>query len=296
MKKLLFVLNPHSGRAQIKNHMLDILDIFTKNGYCATVYPTQAPLDAYKIIMERAKDFDLAVVSGGDGTLHEAVRGIMEYPENERVPVGYIPAGTVNDFAASLNISKDMLEAAEKAVTGSPFDCDICEFNGSAFNYVAAFGAFTDVPYDTSQESKNFFGQIAYWLEGMKRLPSLTTYHVRVTIGDRVIEDDFALGIVLNSISVAGIRDLSIFADSTLDDGLFEVGLIKMPANILQLQSVLFNLAQGKKDADGYMVIRAHEARFEFDEDVKWTLDGEFGGACKKADIRVLDKAVKFIV
>lgn len=296
MKKLLFVLNPRSGKAQIKNHMLDILDTFTKAGYCATVYPTQAPLDAYNFIKEHAGNFDLLVVSGGDGTLDEAVRGIMEYPENERIPIGYIPSGTMNDFAASLNISKDMLEAAETAVTGSPFECDICEFNGTPFNYVAAFGAFTDVPYDTSQESKNFFGQIAYWLEGMKRLPSLTTYHVRVTIGDELIEDDFALGIVLNSISVAGMRDLSIFADSTLDDGLFEVGLIKMPANILQLQSVLFNLAQGKKDAEGYTVIRASEASFEFDDDVKWTLDGEFGGACKKADIRVLDKAVKFIV
>lgn len=296
MKKLLFVLNPRSGKAQIKNYMLDILDIFTKNGYCATVYPTQAPLDAYKIIKEYAGKFDLAIVSGGDGTLDEAVRGIMEYPKEERVPIGYIPSGTMNDFAASLNISKDILEAAATAVNGSRFECDICEFNGVPFNYVAAFGAFTDVPYDTSQESKNFFGQIAYWLEGMKRLPSLTTYHVKVTLDDKVIEDDFALGIVLNSISVAGIRDLSIFADSTLDDGLFEVGLIKMPSNLLQLQSALFNLAQGKKNAEGYTVIRAPRAVFEFDDEVKWTLDGEFGGACQKADIRVLDKAVKFIV
>ena len=296
MKKLLFVLNPHSGRAHIKNHMLDIIDIFTKGGYITTVYPTQAQFDAYKMIKESAHKFDLVVVSGGDGTLNEAVRGMMEHPENERVPLGYIPSGTVNDFATSLNIPKTVLEAAETAVSGTPFACDICDFNGTTFNYVAAFGAFTDVSYDTPQESKNYFGQIAYWLEGMKRLPTLTSYHVKATLDDTVIEGEFALGMVLNSISVAGMRDLTILADSTLDDGLFEVGLIKMPANLLQLQSALFNLAQGKKDAEGYTIIRASKAEFEFDEEVKWTLDGEFGGACKKADMKILDKAITFIV
>lgn len=299
MKKILFVFNPHSGRAQIKNHLLEIIDTFTKAGYTVTAYPTQSPNDGFDKIKNEAAEYDLVVLSGGDGTLNEGVRGMVTYPREERVPIGYIPAGTVNDFSVSLGIPKDMLQAANIAVGGKMFDCDICEFNGRAYNYVAAFGAFTDVPYETPQETKNIFGQAAYFFEGIKKLSGLQEYHAKVRYNDIEIEDDFVLGIIMNSKSIAGfaIKDeTAIVHDIALDDGLFEVVLVRMPPSLAQFQIVLADLLMGNMSGGGYITFKAPHVEFEFDEEVKWTLDGEFGGACKKAEINILNKAVTFAV
>lgn len=299
MKKILFVFNPHSGRAQIKNHLLEIIDTFTKAGYTVTAYPTQSQNDGFDKIKNEAAEYDLVVLSGGDGTLNEGVRGMVSYPREERVPIGYIPTGTVNDFSVSLGIPKDMLQAANIAVGGKTFDCDICEFNGRTYNYVAAFGAFTDVPYETPQETKNIFGQAAYFFEGIKKLSGLQAYHAKVRYNDIEIEDDFVLGIIMNSKSIAGfaIKDeTAIVHDIALDDGLFEVVLVRMPPSLAQFQIVLADLLMGNMSGGGYITFKAPHVEFEFDEEVKWTLDGEFGGACKKAEINILNKAVTFAV
>jgi YegS/Rv2252/BmrU family lipid kinase len=297
MKKLLFVFNPYSGRAQIKNNLLEIVDIFTKAGYNTTVYPTQAPNDGFEKIKNEAADFDLVVVSGGDGTLNEAVRGLTESSVN--VPLGYIPTGTVNDFSSSLGIPKDMLEAAKIAVSGKKFECDICRFNGRSYNYVAAFGAFTDVSYETPQENKNIFGQAAYFFEGIKKLSSIQKYHAKVRYEGIETEDDFVLGMILNSKSVAGIevKDESGAIDNiSLDDGIFEGLLVRMPTNLVEFQTIISDFLKGNMQGQQYVSFKTSHVEIEFDEDVKWTLDGEFGGACKNASIDILNKAVTFMV
>ena len=170
MKKLLFLFNPHAGKAQIKNKLLQIVDIMVKGGYDVTIYPTQAREDAFRMVYDRAAEFDRIVCSGGDGTLDEAVSGMIL--SGNKIPLGYIPAGSTNDFANSLKIPKDMVKAAEIAISGEPFACDVGMFNEEPFVYVAAFGIFTAVSYKTSQEWKNILGHAAYILEGVK---SLTT-------------------------------------------------------------------------------------------------------------------------
>lgn len=296
MKKLLFVLNPYSGKAQIKNHLLEITDIFTKAGYDTTVYPTQAVNDCFEKVKREAALYDLVVVSGGDGTLNEAVAGMIA--SYSAAPLGYIPAGTVNDFSKSLGIPRDMVAAAKNAVEGQRFDCDICQFNGRIFNYVAAFGAFTDVPYETPQGTKNIFGQAAYFFEGMKKLSGLQSYHAKVRYDGVEIEDDFALGMVLNSKSVAGFEvreDNAILTDISLDDGMFEGVLVRMPSNLAQFQVIISDFLKGNVEGAGYVTFKTSKVEFEFDEEVKWTLDGEFGGAGKNAEIDILNKAVTFI-
>ena len=185
-KKLLFIFNPHSGKGLIKNKLLEIVDIMVKADYEVTIYPTQSKGDAQNHVREEAKNYDLIVCSGGDGTLDEAVSGMME--SEEKTLLGYIPAGSTNDFANSLRIPKSMLKAANVAVKGRRFPVDIGYFNGDSFVYVAAFGLFTAVSYQTSQQLKNVLGHAAYILEGMKQLLDIPVYKMRVEYDDEVLE------------------------------------------------------------------------------------------------------------
>ena len=202
MKKMLFIYNPNAGTGKLKPKLADVLDIFTKSGYEVTVYPTQKRYDAAEKIQESGSQYDLIVCSGGDGTLDEAVTGMQLC--NCKVPLGYIPAGTTNDFATSLGIPKDILEAAETAVNGTVFPCDVGMFGEDYFAYIAAFGLFTDVSYATDQNVKNVLGHMAYILEGAKRVFNIPSYKIKITHDGEVIEDEFIFGMVTNSRSVGG--------------------------------------------------------------------------------------------
>ena len=196
MKRLLFIYNPHAGKELLKPKLADVIDIFVKAGYEVVAYPTQAYRDAYKKIKKYdSSEYDLIVCSGGDGTLDEVVTGMMKRDRDKREPIGYIPTGTTNDFASSLHIPRGLLEAADNAVNGEVFACDAGRFNDDIFVYIAAFGLFTDVSYQTKQSMKNVLGHLAYVLEGAKRLFNIPSYKVKVTHDDEVIEDEFVYGI-----------------------------------------------------------------------------------------------------
>lgn len=293
MKKLLFVVNGHSGKGQIKNKLLDIIDIMIKEGYHVQVHTTQEREDATKVVREQAKYYDLVVCSGGDGTLDEAVTGMMQ--SEVRTPLGYIPAGSTNDFANSLEIPKDMIQAAKTAVLGVPFSCDVGEFNGDYFIYVAAFGIFTDVSYATSQELKNALGHVAYILEGAKRLYTIKTYHMWVEYDGNEIEGDFLLGMITNSTSVGGFKNMT-GKDVKLDDGLFEVTLIHKPKNIIELNTIIASLTNLKDETDLIDSFRADSVKFYSEEEIPWTLDGEFGGDHKEVQIKDHCKAVDIMI
>lgn len=293
MKKLLFVVNGHSGKGQIKNKLLDIIDIMIKEGYHVQVHTTQEREDATKVVREQAKYYDLVVCSGGDGTLDEAVTGMMQ--SEVRTPLGYIPAGSTNDFANSLEIPKDMIQAAKTAVLGVPFSCDVGEFNGDYFIYVAAFGIFTDVSYATSQELKNTLGHVAYILEGAKRLHTIKSYHMRVEYDGNEIEGDFLLGMITNSTSVGGFKNMT-GKDVKLDDGMFEVTLIHKPKNIIELNTIIASLTNLKDETDLIDSFRADSVKFYSEEEIPWTLDGEFGGDHKEVQIKDHCKAVDIMI
>lgn len=292
-KKMLFVYNPRAGKAQIKNRLSDILDIFVKNHYLVTVYPTQKSGDAVKAIKELAGDFDRVVCSGGDGTFDEVITGMMQ--AGYKIPVGYIPAGSTNDFGGSLQIPKDMLQAAKTAVAGKQFACDIGAFNDDIFVYIAAFGIFTDVSYETNQQMKNVLGHMAYLLEGMKRLPAVKSYQLAFSYDDVRIEGDFVFGMITNSISVGGFKRIT--GDNVvLDDGVFEVTLIKRPSNPIELNQIITALMNRDIDANGMYCFRTSRLTVETKQEVPWTLDGEYGGAPKKVEIRNIKQAQTIIV
>ena len=294
MKRMLFIYNPRAGKGLLKPKLSDIIDIFVKAGYEVTVYPTQAYRDAYKKILGyNAEEYDLVVCSGGDGTIDEVVTGMMH--RSARTPVGYIPTGTTNDFANSLHIPKGLLKAADNAVNGELFPCDVGKFNDDIFVYVAAFGIFTDVSYETKQEVKNILGHLAYVLEGTKRLFNVPSYSIRVEHDGEVIEDEFIFGMVTNSRSVGGFRSM-IGKQVVFDDGLFEVTLIRKPANPIALQEIIAALLIEQVDTKHMYTFKTGHITFESLEEIPWTLDGEFGGEHDEVVIDNLNKQLEIMV
>lgn len=285
MKKMLFIYNPNAGTGLLKPKLSDVIDIFVKGGYDVTTYPTQCYHDALAKMESYTEDYDIVVCSGGDGTLDEVVTGMCK--REKKVPIGYIPAGSTNDFANSLHISKDMLEAADTAANGVPFACDVGAFNDDYFVYVAAFGLFTDVSYETKQSMKNVLGHLAYVLEGTKRIFNIPSYHIKVTYDGNEIEDDFVYGMVTNSRSVGGFKGI-IGKNVAFDDGVFEVTLIKMPKNPIELNEIIASLVIRQIDSKHMYSFRSGNIKFESVEEIPWTLDGEFGG--EHDEVVVLNK------
>lgn len=288
-QKLLFIFNPHSGKGQIKNNLVDIVDTMVKADFEVTIYTTQARADATRKVIEEADKYDRIVCSGGDGTLDEVVTGLIR--SGADTPIGYIPAGSTNDFANSLGIPKEMVKAAQVAVADHPFPCDIGDFNSDTFVYVAAFGLFTEVSYKTSQQLKNIFGHVAYIMEGAKYLHDIPSYNMQVEYEEHIFQDEFIYGMVTNSVSVGGFKGMT-GPDVKLDDGVFEVTMIKKPHNPIELNEILACLTNMIDDSDLIYSFKTNEVKVTAREQVAWTLDGEFGGEHKEVIIRNLNKRV----
>lgn len=287
------MFNPFSGKGLIKNKLLEIVDQFVKSGYEVTVHPTQRPQDALEQVEKRAGKYSLVVCSGGDGTLDEVVSGMMR--RDKKIPIGYIPSGSTNDFASSLKIPKNMGKAAELAVSGVPFACDVGNFNEKYFVYIAAFGLFTDVSYATRQERKNRIGHLAYILEGVKRIPAAQPYHLRISYDNETIEGKFIYGMVTNSVSAGGFRNIT-GKNVRLDDGIFEVTLIKMPRNPMELNEIIASLTNLIDNTELIYTFKTECLKVESDEEIAWTLDGEYGGKHKNVTISAQRQAVEIIV
>ena len=292
-KKMLFIFNPRSGKGSIKNRLMDILDIFVKGGYEVTVHPTQCYMDGLKVTRKKAANYDIVVASGGDGTLDEIVTGMMLGGYTN--PIGYIPSGSTNDFANSFHISKNMLEAADTVVNGVPFACDVGVFNQDYFVYIAAFGLFTDVSYETKQSMKNVLGHLAYILEGTKRIFNIPSYRIKVTHDGETIEDEFIYGMVTNSRSVGGFKGIT-GKNVVFDDGKFEVTLFKTPRNPMELNEILGALALRKINPKRMYSFKTNEVHFETEEEIPWTLDGEFGGVHEEVVVKDCQKALEIMV
>lgn len=288
-KKALFVYNPKAGKAMIRSRLSDILEVLEQGGYETTVRPTAGKGDACQYVKERSPETELVVCCGGDGTLDETVTGMLASGSN--TPIGYIPAGSTNDFGGSLQLPKNMLQAADIVVNGRDFPCDVGAFNEDVFVYIAAFGLFTEVSYETAQDVKNVLGHMAYVLEGVKHLSSIRSYPLKVRYEDRVVEDEFIFGMITNSVSVGGFKQIT-GKNVELDDGVFEVTLIRRPKNPMELNAVLAALLDRDINADCMMYFRTKQLEIESQEPIAWTLDGEYGGSHERVTISNRHKAI----
>jgi YegS/Rv2252/BmrU family lipid kinase len=290
--KMLFLINPNAGKGEIRSSLMQVLDTFTGAGFDVTVHPSRAPQEITKFVIEHGMEYDRIVCCGGDGTLNEMLSGVMalEAPPS----VGFLPEGTVNDFAASLHIPRDLEAAAKIAAEGREFSCDVGKFNDHYYTYVAAFGAFTAVAYATPQSQKQALGRAAYILEGIRSLSEIRPYKVRFQHDGETFEDDVILGMMLNATSVGGFK-LKDNAEVHLDDGLSEFMLVRQVHNLLEFNEMLGAVLRQDFSSEHFYFFKTDRIELEFDEDVPWTLDGEYGGTVRHAVIENKHHAIRFM-
>ena len=292
MKKLLMIVNPYAGRQAAQSSLFSVIERCDAAGYNVEVHPTRGRAAVIDLVKTRANEFDLIVCCGGDGTLNEVVTGLMA--TETRPPLGYIPMGTTNDFATTLGIPKMPVEAAERMLKGGDYPFDVGVFNDRYFTYVAAFGAFTEVSYQTPQPLKNVLGHAAYLLEGAKRIPDIKPQRVRIEHDNGVLEDDYIFGSISNSTSVAGLIKLKGNKVS-LQDGKFELMLIKNPHDITKLTNIVTSLITQDFDekSDKYVkFIHTSKAIIDTPYGMTWTTDGEDGGRQTHVEIGIRPLAI----
>lgn len=272
MKKLFFVMNPCAGMRKANKVLPDILAQFNRAGYEVTVHITAKQGDARDTACQRAKDMDVIVCCGGDGTFNEVIAGVMA--SGTDVPVGYIPAGSTNDFASSLGLPADPVEAAKRIVNGTPESYDVGSFGGRYFTYVASFGAFTKTSYTTPQNVKNALGHTAYLLGGIQEISQLRNVHLRLELPDETIEDDFLFGAICNSTSVGGILTLDA-KQVDMRDGIFEVLLVRSPKDLMEIAECIQAVQKQTYNCKMMTFRTANKITVYADADMAWTLDGE---------------------
>ena len=289
MQRLLLIINPCAGTKRIPRYLPEIIDLFRRQGFENTVYLTITQGDATEIVRERGADFDRIVCCGGDGTFNEVLTGLLS--ADLHIPLGYIPCGSTNDFANSLHLPRSISKAARCVVEGEQISLDVGMFNDRYFSYVASFGAFTKTSYSTPQNVKNALGHLAYILQGISDLPSIRPLHMKVEVEDRIFEDDYIFGAISNTTSVGGVLTLDA-SRVDLNDGLFELILIKSPRDIFELTECIRCLSAQDYNSRMISFISSHEIRVCSEKPLDWTLDGECAPGVTEATIRNLHSAV----
>lgn len=290
---LLLIVNPCAGQKKAKRYLTDIIQTFNRGGYRVIIHITACQKDAEQVVLMYADSVDLVVCCGGDGTFNETISGVLK--SDKRLPIGYIPAGSTNDFAASLNLSSNIMQAARDIVNGTVKELDIGSFNGRYFSYVASFGAFTKASYATPQNAKNILGHAAYILSGVQEVTQLRSYRLCIELPDgEVIDDSFIFGAVANSTSVGGILTLSK-EHVDLSDGQFELLLIRKPKDLLELSDCVRAIQKQTYDCKMLTFRNASHFYIQAPVDMNWTLDGEKEQGHEKININCLHRSLSFI-
>ena len=292
MRKLLFLVNPNAGQRRVNKSLTDIIGIFNEGGYEVTVFLTNGPGNGTQIVQERAADYDLVVCAGGDGTLNETITGVLRAGAD--CPVGYIPCGSTNDFASTLKLSTDVVQAARDIMEGAPVEYDVGRWGDRYFVYIASFGAFTRVSYSTPQNLKNALGHLAYVLSGIQELPQIRNIPMALELDGQVLDGEYLFGAVSNSTSVGGVFTLDA-SQVDLRDGKFEVILVRMPRDMAELTQCATALQNHTYDCAAITFRSASRLRVHQDPALLWTLDGERAEGADVVEIENLHRAIRLV-
>ena len=293
MKKVLFIVNPIAGKMKVVKDLAEIDSTFYKGGCVCDIYFTKKKGDAIEKVIECGKNYDMIVCGGGDGTYNELITGIMSAGIN--VPIGYIPAGTTNDFASTLELNTNPVLMAKRIPRGNKKRLDVGRFDDQYFSYIASFGAFTSTSYSTQQQMKNLFGHSAYVLEGMTDLASIKPYHARIEANGQVYEDDYLFGAISNSTSIAGIIKLDTRLVN-LSDGMFEIMLIRMPKLLKDVPKIIIALANGDYNGEYITFLHASRVKVKTENELEWSLDGEWARSQGEIVLENIHEAIELIL
>lgn len=292
MKKLLFIVNPRAGKTKSTAPLFDAVAAFSRAGYLVRVFVTEAGGQARDIAAKWGGQYDLVVCAGGDGTLNETISGLMQL--EQRPPLGYLPNGSTNDFAASLHLHTTVATAARAVAGGIPYSLDIGRHNDRYFAYVASFGAFTRSSYSASQAAKNALGHFAYILEGLGDLGSLRPYRCAIDADGEHFEGDFIFGAVCNSTSLGGLVKLDP-KHVSMDDGTLELLLLRMPKTALDLQNLITAMTRMQYDYPGVIFRHVKNVVLTTNENISWSLDGEYAASAPRVEIQCLPGAIELV-
>ncbi|MDD3221130.1 MAG: diacylglycerol kinase family lipid kinase [Clostridia bacterium] len=292
-KRILFIVNPSSGKVKIKDSLLEVCQIFCQAGYDLTLNVTQYIRDAINEALEDDIRYDLIICCGGDGTFNSMISALL--PLEVHPAISYIPSGSTNDFARSIGLNGTAVDIAREIMVGSPRPLDIGSFNELYFSYIASFGAFTETSYNTPQSLKNWLGHLAYILEGMKDLSAIEPCHMKIVHDDVVLEDNYIWGAICNSTSIGGMirlnKDLVDY-----NDGLFEILLVKAPKTLFDLTRIVVSINTQDYDPEMIDFFQASELYVYPETEVPWTLDGEYAPGNKEIHIKNIHNALQIIV
>ena len=292
MKKLLFIVNPRAGKTKSTAPLFDAVAAFSRAGYLVRVFVTEAGGQARDIAAKWGGQYDLVVCAGGDGTLNETISGLMQL--EQRPPLGYLPNGSTNDFAASLHLHTTVETAARAVAGGIPYSLDIGRHNDRYFAYVASFGAFTRSSYSASQAAKNALGHFAYILEGLGDLDSLRPYRCAIDADGEHFEGDFIFGAVCNSTSLGGLVKLDP-KHVSMNDGTLELLLLRMPKTALDLQNLITAMTRMQYDYPGVIFRHVKNVVLTTDQEISWSLDGEYAASAPRVEIQCLPGAIELV-
>lgn len=289
-KKVLVLINPNSGKKNSKESVLDVLNVFSANNYQMEIYLSQKPMDVTHYIEENGERFDVVAVFGGDGTLNEATNGLMKL--KHKPVISYFPTGTMNDFGTNFGLTNDMKQCANIACVGHIESFDVGKINSRYFNYVAGFGAFCNVSYETKQELKKQIGNLAYIIKAIHEIPNLHPYHVKMNLDGKILEKDLMFGLIINGNRVAGFEMVEQ-ADNTFKDGLFDIILVEHTPNPLELYNYPLGVLHPELNMKYVERYQAKSIIIESQEKLAWTLDGEEGEETLVARVENISQALQ---
>lgn len=292
-KRMLFIVNPSSGTLKIKDSLLEVCQIFCDNGYELTLNVTKYITDAVNEAADKGTHYDLIVCCGGDGTFNGMVSALIPRPEHP--PVAYIPSGSTNDFAHTIGLTGTPLEIARQIMAGIPRNLDMGAFNQSYFSYVASFGAFTETSYNTPQPLKNRLGHLAYVLEGVRDISTIEPCHMKIVNGDTIVEGNYIFGAICNSTSIGGLIRLNQ-ALIDLNDGLFEVMLIKAPKTVIDLTKIIVSITTQVYDPEVIHFFQASDIYIYPETEIPWSLDGEYCPGSKEIHVQNIHNAFQLLI
>lgn len=293
-KNILIIVNPNAGKGNVQKKIHKIASNFSKQNYLVDIIYTKKDYSASDIINDYKGNLDIVICCGGDGTLNDLINAIMKMEVKPKI--SFIPLGTMNDFANTVGLFRFKFWLPNNMRNAKHIKIDIGSFNGKYFNYVAAFGAFTMVPYVTKQKLKKVFGKFAYFIVAIRYLAKIKSYNLKIEVDGKVTEGEFIYGSISNSKSIGGFK---WFRKREIDigDGKYEVILIKKPKHKIGIVNVAINILFKRYNNEKHFIyMQGSNIKIIPKTHLKWTLDGEYGGRIKEVEIKNNKQEIELII